>query len=67
MLQWIIIGAVIWYFYRRHQAKKRILRQRNARFIHRNEPSDPYHNSSKNRYYKDWDQDEDYIDYEEIN
>lgn len=65
MLQWVIIGAVIWYFYRRYTTKQERLRRQDPRYIHRQEPSGTSFTTEKN--YDPRDDEGDYIDYEEIN
>jgi len=66
MLQWVIIGVVIWYFYRRYTVKKQKLQQRDSHYIHKRETSGTYY-SEKDKRYHHYEDDTDYIDYEEIN
>ncbi|WP_236974473.1 hypothetical protein [Membranihabitans maritimus] len=57
MLKWIVIGIVIWYFYKR-LSKKMTLQKGNDRDDFPN-----YHKKEKQSYS---DHDDDFIDYEEV-
>lgn len=63
MLQWIVIGLVIWYFYRRYTRQKQLSQKENHRYIHRDEPTREHRPPPRYDYEDD---DDDYIDYEEV-
>ena len=64
MIKWLIIGVVIWYFYRRFQKKISPGTQNDPRYI-RDDDFQSGRNNNNNNTAHPIDED-DYIDYEEV-
>ena len=61
MIKWLIIGLVIWYFYRRYKKRSRLGRRPDERYNR----DDDFRDRQDQRTARPVDED-DYIDYEEV-
>jgi len=61
MIQWLIVGLVIWYFYNRFKKQKRVSHRQDPRYIR----DDDFQSRQSHRTTRPEDED-DYIDYEEV-
>lgn len=61
MFQWLFIGLVIWYFYSRFKKRSELRHRQNHRYIRDDEFQTDNHKHAPRP-----EEDDDYIDYEEV-